>query len=79
MMEEDEDEQVRAAAAKALGLYVYLGEIEEISADDHHLVEDSLLASDGEQRARIAYSPQCANLAGIFKSRRSAAAHSGWL
>jgi HEAT repeat protein len=43
MMEEDEDEQVRAAAAGALGLYVYLGELEEISPDAHHLVEDRLL------------------------------------
>jgi HEAT repeat protein len=44
LMEKDEDEQVRAAAAGALGLYVYLGELEEIAADAHHLVEDRLLA-----------------------------------
>ncbi|MEN4101137.1 MAG: HEAT repeat domain-containing protein [Anaerolineaceae bacterium] len=44
MMERDEDEQVRAAAAKALGLYVYLGEIEEISTAEHQRVEDRLLS-----------------------------------
>jgi HEAT repeat protein len=44
MMEQDEDEQVRAAAANALGLYVYLGELEEIPQDEHHRVEDSLLS-----------------------------------
>jgi HEAT repeat protein len=43
LMQQDEYEQVRAAAAKALGLYVYLGELEEISEEDHHRVEDSLL------------------------------------
>jgi HEAT repeat protein len=43
MLKSDESEQVRAAAAKALGLFVYLGEIEEISEKDHHRVEDRLL------------------------------------
>jgi len=43
LLEQDESEQVRAAAAKALGLYVYLGELEEISEDEHRQVEDSLL------------------------------------
>jgi HEAT repeat protein len=43
MMQQDENEQVRAAVAKALGLFIYLGEIEDISAEDHHQVEDSLL------------------------------------
>jgi HEAT repeat protein len=43
LMEEDEDEQVRAAAAGALGLYVYLGELEEIPEDEKTLFESKLL------------------------------------
>jgi HEAT repeat protein len=43
LLEQDENEQVREAAAKALGLFVYLGELEEISKDDHHRVEKCLL------------------------------------
>jgi HEAT repeat protein len=43
MLASDESEQVRAAAAKALGLFVYLGEIEEIPGEEHHRVEDTLL------------------------------------
>lgn len=41
----DKAEFVRAAAANALGFYVYLGELEEIKADIHHSVEDALLLS----------------------------------
>ena len=44
MLTEDSDSNVRAAAATALGLFIYLGEIEEISEKTHHKVEDSLLA-----------------------------------
>mgnify|MGYP000890536526 CR=1 FL=1 len=36
-------EFVRAAAANALGFYVYLGELEEIKTDLHHKIEDALL------------------------------------
>lgn len=43
MMNEDPDADVRAAAASALGLFVYLGEIEEIPEDVLHRVEESLL------------------------------------
>ena len=39
----DEAEFVRAAAANALGLYIYLGELEEINSDLHHKIEDALL------------------------------------
>ncbi len=39
----DEAEFVRAAAANALGFYVYLGELEEIKTDLHHKIEDALL------------------------------------
>jgi HEAT repeat protein len=43
MMHEDPDADVRAAAASALGLFVYLGELEEIPEDVLHQVEESLL------------------------------------
>jgi HEAT repeat protein len=39
----DNDETVRAAAASALGKYIYLGELEEIPAEDLRLVESNLL------------------------------------
>ncbi len=43
MLETDEDEQVRAGAASALGHYVYLGELEEFPAGRVKEVEDTLL------------------------------------
>jgi HEAT repeat protein len=43
MMENDADPMVRAAAASALGLFVYLGELEEIPAETLRSVEDNLL------------------------------------
>ncbi|RPJ50534.1 MAG: HEAT repeat domain-containing protein [Chloroflexi bacterium] len=43
MLENDPDPGVRAAAANALGQFIYLGEIEEIPADVLHRVEESLL------------------------------------
>jgi len=39
----EEAEFVRAAAANALGFYVYLGELEELKAEIHHRIEDALL------------------------------------
>lgn len=38
-----ETDYVRAAAANALGLYVYLGELEELAPEIHHRIEDALL------------------------------------
>ena len=55
MLNQDEDPAARAAAANALGLFVYLGELEKIPADLHHQVEDDLLeatASDPEALVR---------------------------
>jgi HEAT repeat protein len=43
MMENDPDAMVRAAAASALGTYVYLGEVEEIPENLFHAIEASLL------------------------------------
>jgi hypothetical protein len=43
MMQSDSDENVRAAAATALGLFVYMGELEEIPEAMLHTIEDSLI------------------------------------
>jgi HEAT repeat protein len=43
MMENDSDTNVQAAAASALGRYVYLGELEELPENVFHHVEDRLL------------------------------------
>lgn len=43
ILKEDPEETVRASAASGLGLYVYLGEIEEIPQDQFELVENTLL------------------------------------
>ena len=43
LLERDPDYQVRAGAATALSLFVYLGELEEIPEETHQLVEDKLL------------------------------------
>lgn len=54
MMENDADSNVRAAAASALGLFVYLGELEEIPADTLRSVEDTLLrGATGPEQALI--------------------------
>jgi HEAT repeat protein len=42
MAEKDSDEFVRAAAVSSLGQYVYLGELDKISPETLHLVEDKL-------------------------------------
>lgn len=43
LMKEDPSEEVRAAAATALGKYIYLGELEEIPQSTYRLLEDELL------------------------------------
>jgi HEAT repeat protein len=43
ILNEDSQPEVRAAAATALGRYVYLGELEEISPEKLKMVEDQLL------------------------------------
>jgi HEAT repeat protein len=43
MMNEDDDLEVRAAAANALGLFVYQGELEKLSAQLLHRIEEALL------------------------------------
>ena len=43
MLVGDEDPDVRAAAANALGLFVYLGELEKIPSEMHLRIEDALL------------------------------------
>ncbi len=41
-LREDEDAEVRAAAANALGPFLYLGELEKIPSEMHHRIEDAL-------------------------------------
>jgi HEAT repeat protein len=41
----DEAEEVRTAAATALGIYLYLAEMEEISEEDGHRIEEALLST----------------------------------
>lgn len=54
VMNEDEDHLVRAAAATGLGNFVFLGEIEEISKEKLHDVEEILLASmAGKDHAEV--------------------------
>jgi HEAT repeat protein len=43
MMVEDNEEIVRAQAASAIGLFVYVGELEAIPSFSHHQIEDALL------------------------------------
>ena len=43
LLKEDPEAIVRAAAATALGLFVYLGELEEIKASTYHVVLESLI------------------------------------
>ena len=43
LLENDPDEEVRAAAASALGLFVYLGEVEDIASETLKRIEDCLL------------------------------------
>lgn len=42
-LRDDPDELVRSAAATGLGLFVYLGELEDIDEETHHTLEDVLL------------------------------------
>jgi len=45
ILNNDEDVEVRAAAANALGQFVYLGELDKIPAEVHNKVADQLLAA----------------------------------
>jgi HEAT repeat protein len=42
---DDKSEVVRVAAATALGIYLYLGEMEELSEEETHKVEEALLTA----------------------------------
>ena len=48
ILKQDATSQVRAAAAKALGLFVWLGEIDQLSVDLLHQIEDALLEATKE-------------------------------
>lgn len=47
-LRQDPTSQVRAAAAKALGLFVWLGEIDQLSVDLLHQIEEALLEATKE-------------------------------
>ena len=53
MMENDEDLEVRAAAATALGQYIYLGEIEELPDSKLHTIEEKLLQTTTGQNPTL--------------------------
>jgi HEAT repeat protein len=54
MLKSDKDINVRVEAAHALGLFVDLGELEEISESTYHMIEDALLATaSGEDDGRV--------------------------
>jgi len=54
MMAEDMDHQVRAAAANALGLFVFLGELEEIPEDLlQEIVDNLIMATTGEDHPLV--------------------------
>ncbi len=54
MLKSDKDLNVRVEAANALGLFVDLGELEEISENIYHKIEDALLAvASGEDDGRV--------------------------
>jgi len=43
MMFEDKEEIVRAQAASAIGLFIYIGELDAVPSFSHHQIEDDLL------------------------------------
>jgi HEAT repeat protein len=54
ILKNDSDAQTRAEAATALGLFVDLGELEEIREDVYHQVEDALLeTANGSDDAKV--------------------------
>jgi len=53
LLGKDENAEVRAAAAVALGEFVLLGELEKIPAETHHKVEEALLAASRDDDAFV--------------------------
>jgi HEAT repeat protein len=54
LLDRDQSPEVRAAAASALGHYIYLGELEEIRSDRQRAIEDRLLiVMEQEQAAEV--------------------------
>lgn len=53
ILQKDLESEVRAAAATALGKFIYLGEIEEISEENLHLVEAALMKVMKSQEAAL--------------------------
>ncbi len=53
ILNNDEDVEVQAAAANALGQFVYQGELDKIPAELHHKIEDQLLAATTSNREAL--------------------------
>jgi hypothetical protein len=53
LLDEDENYEVRAAAANALGFFIYLGELEKIPTDFHHETEARLLKVVNASESKI--------------------------
>jgi HEAT repeat protein len=53
LMNEDDDPEVRAAAANALGLFVYQGELEKIPGDLLRRIEDNLLEATSSGKEEL--------------------------
>lgn len=67
LLENDPSEQVRAASASALGRFVYLGEVDDISEETQENIEDSLL---GVIQSRETDLVKCHSLEAVGYSRR---------
>ena len=78
ILTKDSQAEVRAAAATALGHYVYLGELEEISPEVLRVIEDQLLqAANQAEIDRSA--PDVVRSAGLFQPGGSASYDRGCL
>jgi HEAT repeat protein len=53
ILNNDEDIEVQAAVANALGQFVYLGELDKIPVETHHNIEDQLLEVVSSDKANL--------------------------
>lgn len=53
MLNNDEEVEVRAAAANALGQFIYLGELDKIPTELHHEIEEQLLSTTASSQETL--------------------------